>query len=340
MKKKMGFLTATGGCLAVFAAVALAASSPTVTTGSHSKVKQTSAVLSATVNPNGSSTVYFFQWGLAIPGYGLVSHPHSAGSATKAVSVTTTARGLIPGTVYHYRIVALNKFGGSVGADRTFKTAGKPPPDVATGPATQVGKSFVTLTGVVNPHGATTSFYFQYGTTPAYGSQTFSGSVPGGNVAQTVSVPISGLASGTIFHYRLVAKHSGFPPSYGADQIFMTQPARPPVPRLRARTTPRRARRRPFVFTTTGSVAGPSWIPAQFACSGEVKIRFMRGRRTVALTLAPVQPNCTFSAQTVLARKPGHRSRNHRVSLTVRIRFVGNGYLALTRGRAKRVTVG
>ncbi len=340
MKRRFAlFFVAAAGATAV-TGVALAASSPSVVTGTHSSVKQTSAVLNATVKPNGSSTLYSFQWGLAVPGYGLASHAHSAGSGTQAVSVKTTAHGLIPGTVYHYRIVAYNKFGASIGADRTFKTSGSPPADATTGPAIQVGKSFATLTGVVNPHGAVTSYSFEYGTTGAYGSRTAGGSLSGGKAPQTVSNAIQGLASGTIFHYRLLAVHSGFSPTFGADAIFMTQPAVPPTPRVRATITPQRARHRPFAFTTSGTIAGPGWIPAQFACSGEVKIRFMHGRHTVALTVAAVQPNCSFSAQTVLTRKPGRGSRHRHVLLQVRIRFVGNGYLAVGRGGRKSVVVG
>ncbi|MDQ6817399.1 MAG: hypothetical protein M3018_08340 [Actinomycetota bacterium] len=339
MKRRLPVLGVAIAAVAASAGVALAASSPAVVTGTHSKLKQTSVVLNATVNPNGSATVYFFQLGLAVPGYGLASHPRSAGSGTTTVSVKTTSGGLIPGTVYHYRIIAYNKFGATIGADRTFKTKGFAPPAAATGPPTQVGRSFVTLTGVVNPNGTTTSYYFQYGTSTSYGSQTFAGTLAG-HAAAVVSVPVTGLASGTIFHYRLVATHSGFPPQADSDVMFMTLPAHPPTPRLRARTTPHRVRHRPFVFTTAGTVAGPSWIPAQFACSGEVKIRLIRGRRTVALTVAAVQPNCSFVAQTSLARKPGHGPRHRHVSLRVLIRFAGNGYLARARLRQGPVVVG
>lgn len=339
MKHRLAvFVVAIAGIVAL-AGVAAAASSPAVVTGTRSSLKQTSAVLNATVNPNGSTTYYFFQWGLSVPGYGLAGHPHSAGSGTATASVKTTAGSLIPGTVYHYRIVAYNRFGTSIGADRTFKTKGFAPPAAATGPAAQVGKSFVTLTGVVNPNGTTTSYYFQYGVSAAYGSQTFAGSLSG-HAATAVSVPVTGLAPGTIFHYRLVATHSGFPPQAAGDLTFMTLPAHPPAPRVRARTTPRRARHRPFAFTTTGTVSGPGWIPAQFACSGQVRIRVLHGLRTVAVTIAAVQPNCSFAAQTVLTRKPGHGSRHRRVSLVVLVRFAGNGYLARARAHPSVVIVG
>ena len=97
-------------------------------------------ICSGTINPNGNSTAYYFEWGLTTA-YGVTSVEHSAGHGTKPVAVSTTASALIPGTVYHYRLVAANGSGSATGADRTFKTAGNPPPGVSTGPATQISKN-------------------------------------------------------------------------------------------------------------------------------------------------------------------------------------------------------
>src|SRR5947209_7042180 len=115
------------GILAVLASPAAAASSPTVSTGAQKSIKQTSAVLLGTVNPNGSSTSYFFQWGLT-SAYGLAGHVHAAGSGTKTVNVSSAPSGLIPGTTYHYRVVAVSRYGTAAGRDRTFKTKRPPPP--------------------------------------------------------------------------------------------------------------------------------------------------------------------------------------------------------------------
>jgi hypothetical protein len=339
MKRAVAVALSTLAAAALFTAFALASSSPAVKTGSVTKITQTSGVLNATVNPNGSATTYYFEWGLT-SGYGATSHPHSAGSGTKASSVHATAAALIPGTVYHYRIVALNKFGGSLGADKTFKTGGSSPPVAATGSPTQVGSTSVTMTGVVNPNGAATSWAFEYGITAAYESETIARVLPAGPSAQTVSVSIRGLAPGTIFHYQLLAAHSGFPPQGGGDHIFMTKPSPAPRPRVLVRTSPHRAPHRPFRFTTSGRVAGPRSIPAAFACSGSVRVRFLFGHRQVAFSLANLQPNCTFSAQTVLARKPGHAGKGHAVQLLVLVRYLGNGYLAQSLARPASVVVG
>jgi len=322
-----------------FAAAAAAASSPSVTTGGHKSVTQTSAVLLGTVNPNGTATSYFFQWGLT-SSYGYVGHVHHAGSGTKAVNVSGNPTSLIPGTVYHYRLVALNKDGGAAGRDRTFKTAGPPPPAASTGAATLVGRTGATLTGVIDPNGGATTWRFEYGLSSAYSSYTVGGTLPAGKAPVVVTQTLAGLAPGTIFHYRLVAFHGSVSAGQGADAVFMTEPSRRPTPHIVVRTTPRHDRRRPFTFTTSGRITPPRAIPAQFGCTGWVAIRLFLGRRDVSFILVPLQPDCTFSGQTVLRRKPGRGARNRIVTLRVAVRYRGNGYLQTVAPRSQFITLG
>lgn len=339
MQRKLLVLVAVMTACVVSAAVALAASSPSVVTAGASRISETSALLHGTVNPNGSGTTYYFQWGLSTD-YGADDTAVSAGSGTKTVSVARTAGGLIPGTTYHYRLVAINHDGTSVGSDRTFTTAGHPPPDVATGSATQLSSSGALLTGVVNPHGQQTTWTFEWGTTTAYGNSTFGGAVGPTSSPVSVASQLQGLAAGTIFHFRLVATHGTNATSYGADGQFMTFPARRPVPGIHAVTRPRVAKHRPFVLTTRGSISHPGWIPATYACSGNVSIRFFHGARQVGLTFVPLAPNCTFSGQTVFRHLPGRGPRGRLVLLSVRTRFLGNGYLAPHRARRESVVLG
>lgn len=337
--RKLQILVGAVAAGAITGAVAAGAASPTVVTGGTSGIKQTSAVLHGTVNPNGSSTTYFFQWGLT-NGYGDNGKPLSAGAGIKAEAVQETAGGLIPGTVYHYRIVATNQFGTSVGADRTFKTAGHPPPGVSTGPATQLSASGATLTGAVNPSGASTTWFFQWGPSTSYGQQTAAQTLAPGATAQNVAASLQGILNqGTIYHYRLVASHTGSATSYGSDATFMTYPSPRPVPRLVAGTRPAHARRRPYVLTTLGKVIGPSWLPDQFACYGNVTIRFFRGTKQVGFTLAGIQPDCAFGAQTVFTRLPGRRV-GHPIRLRIVIRSIANAYMGTNRARIEHVKLG
>jgi hypothetical protein len=322
-------------------AEASASSSPSVTATNPSHVAQTSAQFNGTVNPSGANTTYFFQYGLTTA-YGLNTAVKGAGHGTKFGKVSAAASGLIPGTLYHFRIVAFNSHGGAVGRDHTFTTVGPPPPGATTGAPSAVGVNNATLSGVITPNGASTSYYFQYGTTTAYGSLSPSTpvAVPAGTAPVTVSTAISGLQQNQLFHYRLVALHSVGPASFGADQVFMTEPSPKDKAAVHASSTPHRALHKPFVFTTSGRIAGPSSIAPAFDCNGEVAVRVFFGKKNVAFTLLPVAPNCTFSGQTTLTHKPGRGARNRKVALKVVVYFRGNGYLAPRFAKTQRVTLG
>jgi hypothetical protein len=97
------------------------------------------------------------------------------------------------------------------------------PPTASTGGASQVSGSSVTLAGTVNPHGAESSSYFQYGTTAAYGAQTPTAGVGNGTVQVKVTQSISGLEPGTTYHFRLVAVTSTGTIVDGPDRAFTTR---------------------------------------------------------------------------------------------------------------------
>jgi hypothetical protein len=341
MKRTVAMLVPAAGMSIALAAaaVAVAASSPAVTTRAHSGVTDTSAVLHGSVNPNGSATTYYFQWGLT-SAYGVQSVARSAGHGTKAVAVKDTATALIPGTAYHYRLVATNAAGTTVGVDRAFTSAGNPPPSVATGPSTAISKNGATVTAVISPNKQATTYYFQYGTSTTYGSQTIAAIVPAGAVPVTVTAALQGLEARTIFHYRIVALHGNTAPQPGADATFMTLPRHRPVPRIRATVKPGHDAHKPFVFTTSGSVQGPNWIPAAYDCRGNVTVRYLLGGRPIGSTLLPLQPNCKFAGQTVFHHLPHNGHLPRPVKLTVIVRYAGNGYLTPRKASPKAIDEG
>ncbi len=323
LKLVAGFVATT----ALTAGVAAAASSPAVTTGSASSIKTTAAILHGTVNPNGASTTYQFEWGLT-DAYGLTGAAKSAGSGTAAVAVQVTAASLVPGTTYHYRLTAHSRFGTTLGSDHHFKTAGNPPPNVTTGPVSQIGPTSATLTGIVDPQGAQTTFYFQYGLSTAYGYQTFPSTVAAGGAPVAVSQQLQGISPLTVFHYRIVAQHGSSVGQPGGDLSFLTFPAIRPRPRVRARTTPHRERSAPFAFTTSGSLSGPSNIPPALGCAQSAVVKFMFGRREWSSTAMPVQPNCTFSGVTTINHLPGRGKKHRTETLKVTVTAEGSGYFA------------
>jgi phosphodiesterase/alkaline phosphatase D-like protein len=325
--------------MGVLAASGRAASSPAVVTGGTSGVGHTSAVLRGTVNPSGSATTYSFQWGLTTA-YGFSSASRSAGSHSTRVAAAATASDLTPGTVYHYRLVASNAFGTTVGLDRTFETTGTPPPGITTETAVLISSTTATLTGSVLTNGAVTSWMFQYGPSPALGAQTYAQTLSPTAAAQPVAAGVAGLTPGTIFYYRLVGLHGTSVITYGSIAFFMTFPVDRPAPAVRAVTAPHHSRSRPFVFTTSGTVLLPPGIPSWAGCGGTATIRYFLGPRRVASTVAAIQPSCSFTGQVAFARKPGRGPSNRIVRLNVFIHFNGNGYLAPEHARVEHVILG
>lgn len=335
---KLKVLTAVVIAAGTVPGVAAAASSPSVVTGKVSSVKQGSTVLHGTVNPNGRSTTYYFQWGLT-NAYGALSPIHSAGHGTKNVAVHVTATQLIPGTQYHYRLVASNGSGSAAGADHTFKTAGHPPPAVATGPATGVTSNSATVTALVNPNGVNTTYEFQFGLTPSYGMQTSSTILTASTAPMPVSQTLTGLSPSTVFHYRIVALHGSAVSSSGIDAVFMTHPTKRPKAGIRARTKPGTDRKRPYTFTTSGSI-NRRGFPGGFACTGQLTVKYLNGRKRVGTSLIPLGGNCTFSGKNTFRNLPRQGRVDGKVHLTVQIRYGGNGYLAPINAKPEHITLG
>jgi hypothetical protein len=94
-------------------------------------------------------------------------------------------------------------------------------PTVATSAASNIASSRATLNGTVNPNGCSTTVRFQYGTTTSYGSTT-ANQTETGNTAQNVAANISGLTTGTTYHFRIVATNSAGT-RFGSDRTFTTQ---------------------------------------------------------------------------------------------------------------------
>jgi hypothetical protein len=120
-------LPAVVAAIAVLAlpAAAHAAIVPKVNTNGAREVSYGSAVLTGSVNPNGSNTSYYFQYGLT-KAYGSQTTIADAGAGTKTVPVRLPISGLQPLTVYHYRLVAVNAAGPSIGDDEKLLTTKVP----------------------------------------------------------------------------------------------------------------------------------------------------------------------------------------------------------------------
>ncbi len=94
-------------------------------------------------------------------------------------------------------------------------------PVVETKPATAVGETGATLNGAVNPEGVETKYYFQYGTTEAYGKTTSEVSAGFYRSNLAVSQTVTGLLADTTYHYRIVATNA-LGTADGPDQVLTT----------------------------------------------------------------------------------------------------------------------
>ena len=195
---------------------------PVVVTGIASNVVGTTATLNGTVNPSGSETTYQFEYGLTTS-YGSTTTITSAGSGFTAVPVSAALTGLVPGTLYHFRLTATNSGGTANGADSTFTAdvSTEGPPIVVTGVASNIGATTATLNGTVNPVGLETTYQFEYGLTTGYGSTTTIASAGSGLTAVPVSAELTGLSAATVYHFRVTATND-LGTTNGEDATFTT----------------------------------------------------------------------------------------------------------------------
>src|SRR4051794_33337006 len=88
-------------------------------------------------------------------------------------------------------------------------------------PASNVTSTSATLNGHVFPdQSVTTYYYFQYGTTDQYGTQTPTDG-PVNGTDKDVHTDVTGLAPSTTYHYRVAAANTDGT-TYGDDMTFTT----------------------------------------------------------------------------------------------------------------------
>jgi hypothetical protein len=96
-----------------------------------------------------------------------------------------------------------------------------------TAPASGVTTTAATLNGVITPGGTDTTYTFDYGTGPSYGSSTAVTDAGSGDAAELVQAALTGLKPSTTYYYRLDTTAGGVT-SDGAQQTFTTlAPAAP-----------------------------------------------------------------------------------------------------------------
>lgn len=195
---------------------------PVVGVSDALNITRTTATLPGTVNPDGVETFYYYQYGTSIS-YG-DNAPSvqgvNAGSEFSPVPVTIGISGLVPATIYHYRLVATNTDGTTYSPDKTFTTNPPTPPIVSTEEASGVTLTTATVAGTIDPEGLQTSYELDLGVDTTYGTSIY-GEAGAAGIPTEITVGLQGLAPGSTYHYRIVAINSDGR-TYGADRTFMT----------------------------------------------------------------------------------------------------------------------
>jgi hypothetical protein len=194
---------------------------PAVITLAASNLTSSNAILSATVNPEGVPTSFYFEWG-ATTNYGNFTATNTLTTNLSGVNaVAMLLPGLQPNMLAHFQLVAINNGGTNYGGDMAFTTLALQPFVVTLGPS-NVTSSNATLNATINPEGVATSFYFEWGTTTNYGNVTATGNLTTNLAATTaVALPLAGLQPNTLTHFQLVAINNGGT-NYGGDFAFTT----------------------------------------------------------------------------------------------------------------------
>jgi hypothetical protein len=211
-------------------------------------------------------------------------------------------------------------------------------PVPVTGAATQITPVGAELNGTVDPRGAATSAFFQYGLTTKYGHGTGNqdaGLNPG---IVPISAAIAGLQSSKTYHFRLVAQNKDGK-KFGPDKTFKTlAPTTTPVfnPNPVPYGSP---------FTVTGNIVGtgakgaqvslfsrPFPFSAPFVQLGNTVIADQSGNYVFALTSAlstsqfqvkaGTNPPFASAIQTLIVtsrislKTPGHVKRGRNATFT------------------------
>lgn len=135
----------------------------------------------------------------------------STGTTTTGTTTTTTPTTTTPTTTT------------TTPTTTTTTTAPKPHPPLAyTGYVEQITISSAILKAKIDPEGLATQYYFEYGPTTDYGSQTPPASAGSGTAEAKFVQGVTGLEPYSIYHFRVVASSSAGI-TYSADGTFTTK---------------------------------------------------------------------------------------------------------------------
>jgi len=213
--------------------------SPDVTATGATSIGNYAAYLNGIVNPNGLSTDVWFEYGTNNAfQFSTAGSKISVGSANGGVPVGRNISGLSQNTTYQYRVVGQNSRGTENGNILSFTTTYNNggnggnnnnnnngssgwTPGVVTGSITGITQTSIDIHGRVNPNGAYTEYWFEYGIGNAFDRQTSRWHLNPMSGETNVSLMIGNLNPNTSYNVRLVASN-GYGTNNGTVLSFTT----------------------------------------------------------------------------------------------------------------------
>ncbi len=212
-----------------------------------------SATLNAKVDPDGGGevTICEFEYVDEAQYKPAAANPFEAGGTagceptlpyTGSVPIQFSANvsGFTPGIVYHYRVLVGNENGTAEAPPQTFELQVPSVKGVSAGDLTETTAD---LAANINPEGGETTCHFEYGTTTSYGQIApcpaaeglLEGDIGSLGVEHPLSVHLTDLEKGVVYHFRLVAENP-FGATITEDQSFNFFPPSCPNGHLRQET--------------------------------------------------------------------------------------------------------
>jgi uncharacterized protein YjiK len=206
---------------------------PRITSEATTGLGHEAATIHARVDPDELETEYHFEYG-ETSAYGTELPVGGAKLAPGElpVSVSASLASLKIGVTYHFRLVASNHAGTTVGPDQTFTTI--PPALIESESTAEVKSTEATLETQIDPLGHDTTYQFQYGNercmvTPASCTDVPATPVDIGSSesGQAEHVHVQELKPATTYYYRVLATNS-LGTAEGPEHAFTTQEAAEP----------------------------------------------------------------------------------------------------------------
>lgn len=185
-----------------------------------------------------------------------------------------------------------------------------------TTPASGVSATAAMLNGVVTPGGTDTTYTFEYGTAPAYGSSTTVTDAGSGDAAELVQAALTGLKSSTTYYYRLDTTAGGVT-SDGPQQTFTT--LAPPAPAgMTLATTALPAGTAGTAYTATLSATGGTPPYTWSVTAGSLPRGLRLNQATGVISGKPKQPGTTkFTVTVTDSGTPVRESLSERFAITI-----------------------